>query len=151
MLGILTLILHAVAPLAKSALTFAKWVVANARALAIHAWMLWNWWLKYSQHSIVLRVAVWAAWTAAIEGAFAALSRILIEPLASGFISTIMPANGSGLLYVFWDEGICLRTAVRCSVSYLGLYLVLQASVRQAHIVQRQLSQRWVNPRVFAK
>ena len=151
MLGILSLILSAVAPLAKHAMTFAKWVVAQGRLLAAHAWMLYNWWLKYSQHSIVLRIAVWTAWTVAIEAAFALLSRRTIEPVASSFFRVVIPARGSALLWAFWEEGVKAQVAVRCCVSYLGLYLALQAAVRQAQIVQRQMAQRWVDPRVFAR
>lgn len=151
MLGILTLILQALGPIAKGAMTFAKWVVAQGRLLATHAWLLWSWWLKYSQHSIVLRVAVWAAWTAAIEGMFALLSRLTIEPLSGTLLRTLFPTDGSGLLWSFWEEGLCLKVLMRCLVAYLGLYLALQAAVRQAQTLQRQLSQKWVNPRVFAR
>lgn len=150
MLGILTIIAHCLGFVAKNALTFAKWVVAQGRLLWGQAWVLFNWWLKYSQHSIVLRVAAWAAWTVAIEAAFAVLSRITIEPLASGFLRTVLPADNA-VLYLVWDAGLNFRIGVRCLVAYLGMYLTLQAAVRSAQRTQRLVNQRWVDPRVFSR
>ena len=151
MLGLLTMLVSALTPLAKSAFTLAKWVVAQGRLLASHAWMLYNWWLKYSQHSIVLRIAVWTAWTVAIEAVFALLSRVALEPLSGAFLSTVIPSRGSALLWAFWEEGVCARVAMRCCVAYLGLYLALQRALRQAQDLQRKLSAKWVNPQVFAR
>lgn len=152
MIGLISMLVTALTPLAKSAMTFAKWVVAQGRLLAGHAWMLWNWWLKYSQHSIVLRIAVWAAWTAAIEVAFAVLSNYTIEPLSRNFISLVLPNGGymDGLLYAFWDAGCNAKIAVRCIISYLGLYLFLQSALRQAQRTVRLYQSRYVNPRVFS-
>ncbi len=151
MLGILTILAQALGVVAKNAFSLAKWAVAQARLLASHAWLLWSWWLKYSQHSIVLRIAVWTAWTAAIEATILWLSNLTIEPLSSAFIKTVMPERGSALLYLMWEEGICLKTLMSCLVAYLGLYLALQGAVRQAQSTQRLINQRWVDPRVFAK
>lgn len=151
MIGVLAVLAQALGVVAKNAFSLAKWAVAQARLLASHAWLLWSWWLKYSQHNIVLRIAVWAAWTAAIEATILALSRLTIEPLSTAFIRTVMPSDGSGLLYLFWEQGICMRTGVSCSLAYLALYLALQAAVRQAQTTQRLINQKWVDPRVFSR
>lgn len=151
MLGILTILAQALGVVAKNAFSLAKWAIAQGRLLASHAWLLWSWWLKYSQHSIVLRIAVWTAWTVAIEATAAWLASVTITPLSSGLIRQLMPESGSALLYIMWERGICLKEAFTCLWSYIALYIALQAAVRQAQTTQRLINQRWVDPRVFAK